>query len=53
MSTTIKIKKAMLSPGKALVDENNLEIEPNSIILCLGLLFQVTDTGLRHIVGRK
>ena len=53
MSTTIKIKKAMLSPNKTLVDENNLEIEPNSIIHCLGSLFQVTDTGLRHIMGRK
>ena len=53
MSTTIKIKKAMLSPDKTLVDENNLEIKPNSIIHCLGSLFQVTDTGLRHIVGKK
>ena len=53
MSTTIKIKKAMLSTDKTLVDENNLEIPPNSIIHCLGLLFQVSDTGLRHIVGKK
>ena len=53
MSTTIKIRKAMLSPNKTLVDEYNLEIKPNSIIHCLGLLFQVTDTGLRHIVGKK
>ena len=53
MSTTINIKKAMLSPNKTLVDENNLEIEPNSVIHCLGSLFQVTDTGLRHIVGKK
>ena len=43
----------MLSPNKTLVDENNLEIEPNSVIHCLGSLFQVTDTGLRHIVGKK
>ena len=43
----------MLSPDKTLVDENNLEIKPNSVIHCLGLLFQVTDTGLRHIVGKK
>ena len=53
MSTTIKIKKAMLSTDKTLVDENNLEIPPNSIIRCLGSLFQVSDTGLRHIVGKK
>ena len=53
MSTTIKIKKAMLSPNKTLVDENNLEKEPNSVIHCLGLLFKVSDTGLRHIVGKK
>ena len=53
MSTTIEIKKAMLSPDKTLVDENNLEIQPNSIIHCLGSLFQVTDTGLRHIIGKK
>ena len=53
MSTTIEIKKAMLSLDKTLVDENNLEILPNSIIHCLGSLFQVTDTGLRHIVGKK
>ena len=43
----------MLSQNKTLVDENNLEIEPNSVIHCLGSLFQVTDTGLRHIVGKK
>ena len=43
----------MLSPNKTLVDENNLEIEPNSVIHCLGSLFQVMDTGLRHIVGKK
>ena len=53
MSTTIEIKKAMLSPDKTLVDENNLKIQPNSIIHCLGSLFHVTDTGLRHIVGKK
>ena len=53
MSTTIEIKKAMLSLNKTLVDENNLKIEPNSVIHCLGSLFQVTDTGLRHIVGKK
>ena len=53
MSTTINIKKAMLSPNKTLVDENNLEIEPNSVIHCLRSLFQVMDTGLRHIVGKK
>ena len=53
MSITINIKKAMLSPNKTLVDENNLEIEPNSVIHCLGSLFQVTDTGLRHIIGKK
>ena len=53
MSTTIEIKKAMLSTNKALVDENNLDIPPNSIIHCLRSLFQVTDTGLRHIVGKK
>ena len=43
----------MLSMDKSLVVENNLEIPPNSIIHCLGSLFQVTDTGLRHIVGKK
>ena len=43
----------MLSLNKTLVDENNLEIKPNSIIHCLGSLFQVTDTRLRHIVGKK
>ena len=53
MSTTIEIKKVMLSLNKTLVDENNLEIEPNSVIHCLGSLFQVTDTRLRHIVGKK
>ena len=43
----------MLSMDKTLVDENNSEIPPNSIIHCLGLLFQVTNAGLRHIVGKK
>ena len=53
MSTITEVKKAMLSIDKTLVDENNLEIPPNSIIHCLGSLFQVTDTGLRHIIGKK
>ena len=53
MSTTFEIKKTVLSPNKTLVDENNLEIEPNSVIHCLGSLFQVPDRGLRHIVGKK
>ena len=55
MSTTnnVEIKKAMLSTDKALLDQNNLEIPPNSIIHCLGSLFQVSDQGLRHIVGKK
>ena len=53
MSTTMEIKKAMLSTNKTLVDKNNLEIPPNSMIHCLGSLFQILDTGLRHIVGKK
>ena len=53
MSTNTKVKKAMLSIDKTLVDENNLEIPPNSIIHCLGSLFQATIAGLRHIVGKK
>ena len=53
MSTNTEVKKAMLSVDNTLVDENNLEIPPNSIIHCLGLLFQVTNAGLRHIIGKK
>ena len=53
MSTTMEIKKAMLSTNKTLVDENNLEILPSSIIHCLGSLFQVLDAGLRYVVGKK
>ena len=53
MSTNTEVKKAMLSVDNTLVDENNLEIPPNSIIHYLGLLFQVTNAGLRHIVGKK
>ena len=41
MSADTKVKKAMLSTDKILVDENNLEILPNSIIHCLGSLFQL------------
>ena len=53
MSTNTEVKKAMLSPDNILVDENNLEIPLNSIIHCLGSLFQVMNAGLRHIVGKK
>ena len=53
MSTNTKVKKAMLSMDKTLVDENNLEILPNSTIHCLGSLFQVTNAGLRHVIGKK
>ena len=53
MSTNTEVKKAMLSVDNTLVDENNLEIPLNSIIHCLVSLFQVTNAGLRHIVGKK
>ena len=49
----IEIKKATLSMDKTLVDQNNLEIPPNSIIHCLGSLFQVSHQGLKHVVGKK
>ena len=49
----IEIKKATLSTDKTLVDQNNLEIPSNSIIHCLGSLFQVSDQGLKHVVGKK
>ena len=47
MSTTnsIGIKKATILTDKMLLDQNNLEIPPNSIIHCLGSLFQVSDQG--------
>ena len=55
MSTTnnVEIKKATFSTDKTLLDQNNLEIPPNSIIHYLGSLFQVSDQGLRHIIGKK
>ena len=53
MLTNTEVKKAMLSLDNILVNENNLEIPLNSIIHCLGSLFQVTNAGLRHIVGKK
>ena len=53
MLTNTKVKKAMLSLDNVLVDENSLEIPLNSIIHCLGSFFQVTNAGLRHIVGKK
>ena len=53
MSTNTEVKKAMLSLDNILVDENNLEIPLNSIIHCLGSLFQVSNAGLRHTVGKK
>ena len=49
----IEIKKATFSMDKMLVDQNDLEIPPNSIIHCLGSLFQVSDQGLKHVVGKK
>ena len=53
MPTNTQVKKAMLSTDKILVDENNLEIPPNSIIHCLGSLFQVTNAGLRYVIRKK
>ena len=53
MSTNTEVKKALLSMDKISVDENNLEIPPNSIIHCLGSLFQVTNAGLRHVIRKK
>ena len=43
----------MLSPDNVLVDENNIEIPLDSITHHLRSLFQVTNSGLRHIVGKK
>ena len=53
MSTNTEVKKAMLSPDNILVDENDIKIPLDSIIHCLGSLFQVTNSGLRHIVRKK
>ena len=55
MSATndVEIRKANLSTDKTLVDQNNLEIPPNSKIHCLGSLFKVSDQGLKHVVGKK
>ena len=53
MSTNTEVKKVMLSLDNVLVEENNLEIPLNSIIHCLGSLFQVTNAVLRHVVGKK
>ena len=50
MSTNTEVKKAMLSPDNILVDENNIEIPLDSIRHCLGSLFQVTNSGLRHLI---
>ena len=52
-SNDIKIKKATFSTDKMLVDQNDLEIPQNSKIHCLGSLFQVTNQGLKHVVGKK
>ena len=52
-SNNIEIKKATFSTNKMLVDQNDLELPPNSIIHCLGSLFQVSDQGLKHVVGKK
>ena len=49
----IEIRKATLSVDKTLVDQNNLEIPTNSIIHCLGSLFQVSDQSLKHVVGKN
>ena len=55
MSSTndTEIKKANISTDGTLVDQNNLEIPSNSIIHCSGSLFQVTESGLKHFVGKK
>ena len=52
MSTNTEVKEAMLSPDNILVDKN-IEIPLDSITHCLGSLFQVTNSGLRHILGKK
>ena len=53
ISNDIEIKKATFSTDKMLVDQNDLEIPINSIIHCLGSLFQVTNQGLKHVIGKK
>ena len=52
-SNDIEIKRATFSTDKTLVDQNDLEIPQNSKIHCLGSLFQVTNQGLKHVVGKK
>ena len=46
-ASNVKIKKVILSTDKTLLDQNNLEIPPNSIIHCLGSLFQVSDPRIK------
>ena len=51
MSATV-VKTVTLRTDDTLVDENNQEIPVDIIIHCLGALFNVTNLGLNHVVGK-
>ena len=46
------LKTVTIKDDKIVVNEENEEIPKDSIIHCLGSLFQFTDSGLKHVVGK-
>ena len=51
MSTSV-VNTAELRSDDKIVDENDQELPVGTVMHCLGALFKVTDSGIRHFVGR-
>ena len=43
---------AKLRSDDKIVDENDQELPVGTVVHCLGALFKVTDSGIRHFVGK-
>ena len=51
MSTSV-VNAAKLRSNDIIVDENDQELPVGIVMHCLGALFKVTDSGIRHFVGK-
>ena len=51
MSTSVVNTVELRSDGK-IVDENNQELPVGTVVHCLGALFKVTNSVIRHFVGK-
>ena len=50
--TTSEVNTTRLRSDDIIVDENDQELPVGTVVHCLGALFKVTNSGIRHLVGK-